>query len=108
MHTPDIRTFNSHDWDCWAGAEKFDDGAEPLIVNELDWILLADGNGIEVDFEDRVYQVNKVTHPETLAPFWDQELARLILLNLSKKWSRMTTKDIMNYCEDHGFVCVLG
>lgn len=108
MSTPNIREFNAYDWDCFAGAERFEDGAEPLIVNEIDWILLADGNGIEVDFEDHVvYLVNKTTHPEALNPFWNQELARLVLLNLSKKWSHMDTKDIMSYCEDHGFIRVL-
>ena len=106
MHTPNARNFNLHDWDCFAGAEPFQDGS-PLIVDDIPVTIIADANGIEISSETFVYQVNKVTHPQALEPFWNQEIAKLILVNLAKTWSRMTEEEIRIYCEDHGFVKAL-
>ena len=106
MHTPNARNFNLHDWDCFAGAEPFPDGS-PLIVDDLPVTLIADANGIEISSETFTYQVNKITHPQALQPFWNQELAKLILVNLAKTWSRMTEEEIRIYCDQHGFVQVL-
>lgn len=106
MHTPNVREFIIPDWDCYAGAEPFPDGL-PLIVDDLPVSIIADANGIEVDSEHFTFQVNKTTHPQALEPFWNQEIARLCLLNLAKTWSSMTPEEIKSYCEQHGFVKVL-
>lgn len=106
MHTPNVREFITPDWYCYAGAESFPDGS-PLIVDDLPVTIIADKNGIEVNNEHFTLQVSKTTHPQVIKSFWDQELARLCLLNLAKKWSRMTAEEIKSYCEQHGFVKVL-
>ena len=100
MHTPNVREFIIPDWDCYAGAEPFPDGS-PLIVDDLPVTV------IEIDSEHFTFQVNKNTHPQALEPFWNQEIARLCLLNLAKTWSSMTSEEIKSYCEQHGFVKVL-
>lgn len=107
MHTPNVREFITTDWDCYSGAESFPDGSSPLIVDDLPVTIIADTNGIEVNSEHFTLQVSNTTHPQVIKSFWDQELARLCLLNLSKKWSRMTAEEIKSYCEQHGFVKVL-
>lgn len=107
MHTPNVREFITTDWDCYSGAEPFPDGSSPLIVDDLPVNIIADANGIEVNNEHFTLQVSNTTHPQVIKSFWDQELARLCLLNLAKKWSRMTVEEIKSYCEQHGFVKVL-
>lgn len=106
MHTPNVREFITPDWDCYSGAESFPDGS-PLIVDDLPVTIIADTNGIEVDSEYFTFQVSKTTHPQALEPFWNQEIARLCILNLAKTWSRMTVEEIKSYCEQHGFVKLL-
>lgn len=106
MHTPNVREFIIPDWDCYAGAEPFLNGS-PLIVDDLPVTIIADANGIEIDSEHFTFQVNKTTHPQALEPFWNQEIARLCLLNLAKTWSSMTVEEIKSYCEQHGFVRVM-
>lgn len=106
MHTPNVREFIIPDWDCYAGAEPFPDGS-PLIVDDLPVTIISDANGIEINNEHFTFQVNKTTHPQALEPFWNQEIARLCLLNLAKTWSSMTEEEIKSYCEQHGFVKVL-
>lgn len=103
---PNVREFITTDWDCYSGAESFPDGS-PLIVDDLPVTIIADTNGIEVNSEHFTLQVSNTTHPQVIKPFWNQELARLCLLNLAKTWSRMTIEEIKSYCEQHGFVKVL-
>jgi hypothetical protein len=52
-----FRDFDKDDWYGFAGAERFDDGSEPLmIVNEIAdtvgglWGITIDANGIQVDY----------------------------------------------------------
>ena len=57
-----MRSFNESDWYAWPGAEKFEDGSEPLIgfVKVSGWpedlkesgnevTIIADGNGITLN-----------------------------------------------------------
>lgn len=106
MHTPNIREFNKLDWYSCAGARSFQEGS-PLIVDDLPVAIIGDADGLEIDCEFFTYQVNRDTHPQVIEPFWNQEIARLCMLNLVKTWSRMNVAEIGQYCEEHGFVKVL-
>lgn len=106
MHTPNVREFNKFDWNCYSGAIPFQEGS-PLIVDDLPVVIIADMDGIEIGCEHFTFHVTKNTHPQALGTFWNQEIARLCLLNLAKTWSSMAPEEIKNYCEQHGFVKVL-
>lgn len=106
MHTPNVREFNKLDWYNYAGARSFQEGS-PLIVDDLPVTIIGDADGLEIDCEFFTYQVNRVTHPQVIESFWNQEIARLCLLNLAKTWSRMNVAEIGQYCEEHGFVKAL-
>ena len=41
MHTPNVREFITTDWDCYSGAESFQDGS-PLIVDDLPVTIIAE------------------------------------------------------------------
>ena len=108
MSIPNIREFNALDWNGYAGAERFADGSEPLICVTDDYTILCDNNGVEVDFEDRVYFVTTSTHPEALSPFWTQEIAKMVIANLAKTFSHLTASEAMKYCDEHGWVNITG
>lgn len=42
-----LRTFEEHDWDGWAGCEPFDNGDDPLIADCELGILIVDGSGAQ-------------------------------------------------------------
>lgn len=60
-----FKQFDGGDWDAFAGAEKFEDGGEPLVcyelkVDDLDAATILDANGIAIqvltpDGEDVAY-----------------------------------------------------
>ena len=104
MGIPNIREFNPQDWNGYAGAERFTDGSEPLICDTDTCTILCDNNGVEVDFEDRIYFVTMATNPETLTPeLWTQEIAKLVVANLAKTFSHKTAEEAMRYCDDHNW-----
>jgi hypothetical protein len=43
-----LKTFTEHDWDGFAGAEKFKDGSNPLIGSDCKALVIADRDGIYV------------------------------------------------------------
>lgn len=68
-----MRRFNQEDWDCYAGAERFDSGNAPMIAELTkdgeDYIGIASRCGIEFDIEiedDTVSYFKPLSLPEPL------------------------------------------
>ena len=87
MHTPEIREFTKEDWYSYAGAERFNSGAEPLVVDipamdpdkHSDITIIADKAGISVMTDYGSFMLDSHQDPK-----WDQELARCVILYLLK------------------------
>jgi hypothetical protein len=44
----EVRRFDKHDWDGFAGAEPFRDGTDPFICDGAKFVAIADVQGINV------------------------------------------------------------
>ena len=92
-HTPQTgpSEFTEHDWDGYAGAERWPNGDAPLIHEINGFLLVADRNGVEVfppDEQDTWLDMNY--------PFPTQKAARAFLAGLPEDFLP----------EDYGFVRV--
>ena len=69
-----MRRFTKNDWYAFAGAEKFEDGREPLIGEYGDLVVIHDASGIQAivaDYENEFFQVESKNYEycQTIAEF---------------------------------------
>ena len=79
-----LREFGKQDWNLYSGAEKFEDGTQPLIKNGklidgTDFDIIVDREGIQVEFYDYelTYMLNIILNKEAMTM-----LAQLAVNNL--------------------------
>lgn len=74
MENIEMKPFCSTDWMGFAGAERFEDGAEPMIgyilVDDFDAIVILDANGLHISWDipveaDEDAEGAPVLHEET-------------------------------------------
>lgn len=103
MRVPEIRKFNTRDWILVAGAERFEDGCEPFIVDEFDYadvIAIADRYGLQIVTAENEYHLP--IEKDNLRS-WDSGLAEEFLRIFVGSIAGLTDEEIISYCKTLGF-----